>query len=214
MAEQQDFVYSTLHCSPAYHITQLKGRGASEAYLLYDTCCRLGHESGKAFPNLRHLAEYLHCHEDGLYRAAKLLIGGGWLIAESSKPGAPTTYRPLSHETWLAGGWTPGAFNRDPVWRSAHPCVEKIEPDYWKRDELGAAFYGATGGYKIAGPNILAGWLKLCDGNPALLIEQAKAFVSKHPLPRHFYEYPEWGKGFGGYLRSDFANTLLVPSCK
>ena len=180
-------VYSTFHCCTAYHISQLKGDGSTNAFYLYDMCRALGHESDKAFPTLRQLAPFLHCHESKLYAAAKLLVADGWLIELASKKGAPTTYRAVDHDVWT--GTHAGA------------CVQKLEPDYWKRDPIGAAFYGATGGCKIPGPNVLTGWLRLCDDNPVLFMERVKAYVAAKPLPKYRYQYPEWRAAFGSFLR-------------
>ncbi len=188
MPEQDDgTVYSTLHCSAAYHITQLEGRGASSAFVLYDRCCALGHESQKAFLNLRQLAPYLHRDEQKLYGAAKLLVGSGWLIVESRKNGSPTTYRPVSHDAYVAA-------------HGAGTCVQTYAPDYWKSDTLGSAFYGITGGVRVAGPNVLAGWRKLFSRDELILMH-AEKFVSVNPLPAHKHEYTIWLKGFGQYLR-------------
>jgi hypothetical protein len=181
-----DAFYSNLHCCAAYHISQLTGDGSTQAFYLYDRCCALGHESGKAFPSLRQMALFLHCHETKLYAAAGLLVDEGWLVEEFKKPGTPTHYVPVEHDVWV--GRHPGR------------CAQRLEPDYWKRDPLGAAFYGITGGCKIPGPNILTGWLRLCDGNKTLLLEHAKAYVTANPLPRHLNKHPEWRAGFGSFL--------------
>jgi hypothetical protein len=187
IVDDGDVVYSTLHCSAAYHISQFTGKGASQAFYLYDVCRALGHESDKAFPNLRHLASFFHCHENQLYAAAKMLVSEGWLMVKTQKQGVPSTYSAIDHDAWA----------------STHTdrCVQKLSPDYWKGDPLGAAFYGATGGCKIPGPNILVGWLRLCDGDADRLLAHAKAYVADHPLPRHVYQYPTWRNDFGSYLR-------------
>ena len=192
MAQQDDGpVYSTLHCSAAYHITQLEGRGASSAFVLYDRCCALGHESQKAFPNLRQLAPYLHVHEDVLYCAARLLVNAGWLLVESQKNGSPTIYRPVSHDSYVAE-------------HGAGSCVQRYAPDYWKSDSLGSAFYGITGGVKIGGPNVLVGWRKLFSRDELILMH-AEKYLLAHPKPRYKNEYTSWLKGFGSYLREQSA---------
>jgi hypothetical protein len=192
MAEHEpitdDGFYSNFNCRASYHITQLKGDGSTVAFLLYDQCCALGHETNKAFPSLRALAPFLHCHESKLYAAAKLLCAAGWLVELSSKQGSPTTYRGVDHDN----EWAPS---------HAGACALKLEPDYWHRDPVALAFYGATGGCKVPGENILKGWLRLCDGNPALLIELAKAYTDANPLPKHFNQRPTWRAAFGSYLK-------------
>lgn len=193
MAEQdiseldEGVVYSTLLCSAAYHITQLEGRGASSAFVLYDRCCALGHQSDKAFLNLRQAAPYLHVHEDVLYCAAKLLVGAGFLIVEARKNGAPTTYRPVSHEEYIAA-------------HGSGSCVQTYSPDYWKSDALGSALFGMFGGIKLGGPNVLAGWRKLFNRDELILMH-AEKFARLNPKPAHKNEYTAYLKGFGQYLR-------------
>jgi hypothetical protein len=180
-------VYSTLRCSAAYHISQLKGAGEESTFLLYDRCCALGHDSHRAFLNLRQAAPYLHRSEDSLYRSAKLLVAAGWLLVESRKNGSPTTYRPVSHEEYVAA-------------HGEGSCVQTYSPDYWKSDALGSAFYGITGGVKVGGPNVLAGWRRLFSQDELILMH-AEKFVSLNPKPAHKHEYTTWLKGFGQYLR-------------
>ena len=181
-----DIIYTTIHCRPVYHISQLRGTGAPKAFPLYDICMALSHESKKAFVSLTELAPFLHCHRNKLYGAAKLLVTAGWLIELSSKQGSPTTYRAVKHEEWA----------------TAHPdcCAEKLSPDYWQTDPVGAKFYALTGGCTIPGPNILKGWLDLCDGNANLFFQQVTAYVDAHPLPRHKNQYRAWRKDLGSFL--------------
>jgi hypothetical protein len=181
-----DAVYSTLFCSAAYHISQLKGKGAKDAFILYDRCCALGHETKKSFINLRNLAPYLHVHETALYAAASLLVDAGWLLVESRKSGSPTTYRPVSHDAYAFS-------HRD-------TCVQTYSPDYWTQDQLGKSIYGLTGGIKIGGPNVLAGWRKLFAQDEIILIH-AEKYLQTNPKPKHKHEYTIWLKGFGSYLR-------------
>lgn len=181
-----DIVYSTIHCCPSYHISQLTGDGSTLVFYLYDICCRLSNKSDKAFPNLRQLAEFLHCNESKIYPAAGLLVDAGWLVELSRKRGTPTIYRAIQHDEWAA--------------THAGRCVEKLAPDYWKADPIGAAFYGTTGGVKIPGPNILTGWLRLCDDNAELFLERVKAFAATTPLPKYTRQYPAWRKALGSFL--------------
>jgi hypothetical protein len=185
---ETELVYSTLHCSPSYHITQLKGKGASIAFTLYDLHCALGYKTHKSFLNLKTVvAPYLHCHRTELGAATALLEDAGWLIAESRKPGSPTCYRPLDHDACIAT-------------HGYGCCVQTYAPDYWDEDSLGKAFYGITGGIKVGGPNVLAGWRRLF-AQDELIIIHAEKYVSMTPIPRHKHEYPTWLKGFGEYLR-------------
>lgn len=188
MTSQNEPVYSTLHCSVVYHITQFKGRGSAIAFALYDRCCAVGYKSDKAFLNIKTvLAPYLHCHPNELFAAAALLEDAGWLIAESRKPGSPTQYRPISHDEWVAA-------------HSSESCVRTYAPDYWQQDPLGKAFYGITGGIKVGGPNVLAGWRKLF-AQDELIIIHAKKYASMTPIPKRKHEYALWLKSFGEYLR-------------
>jgi hypothetical protein len=190
-------VYSTLHCGAAYHISQLEGKGASDAFLLYDTCCALANKTHKSHLNLqRTLVPYLHRSEFTLYRAAKLLVDAGWLIVETRKPGDPTCYCPVWHGR-------PDQGLKDDDWivkHGAESCIETFSPDYWEKDSLGAAFYGYTGGIKIGGPNVLIGWRKLIPQDEIILIHLEK-YVKANPKPRYNHEYTTWIKGFGNYLK-------------
>jgi hypothetical protein len=184
---QTEPVYSTLLCSAAYHITQLKGKGSAIAFTLYDTHCRLGYKTHKSFLNLKTVvAPYLHCHRTELGAATALLEDAGWLIAESRKPGSPTCYRPIEHDAWAA--------------THVGCCVQTYAPDYWDQDPLGKAFFGITGGIKVGGPNVLAGWRKLFPQDE-LIISHAEKYVALAPIPGHTHEYTTWLKGFGEYLR-------------
>lgn len=186
--EQEDgVVYSTLRCKAAYHISQLKGAGEESTFLLYDICCALAHETHKAFPSMRGLAPYLHRDEDVLCRSAKLLVNAGWLRVESRKNGSPTIYAPVSHDEFVAVN-------------GAGSCVQTYSPDYWLQDPLGKQIYGLTGGIKIGGPNVLAGWRKLFSRDEIIFMH-AEHYLKTHPTPRHKNEYTLWLKGFGSYLR-------------
>lgn len=185
---QTEPVYSTLQCSAAYHISQIEGMGAEATFLLYDRCCALAHESHKARLNLQKtLVPYLHRSERTLYRAAKFLVEAGWLIVESRKPGDPTCYRPVSHSDYVLA-------------HGSESCVQTYAPDYWSQDPLGKAFYGFTGGIKVGGPNVLAGWRKLF-AQDELIVMHLERYVSLNPTPRYKHEYTTWIKGFGNYLK-------------
>ena len=190
MNPETEPVYSTLHCSSVYHISQLRGRGEARTFSVYDRCMALANgenKTNKSFLNLHStLAPYLHCHENVLYASVKMLENAGWLVVESRKQGAPTTYRPVPHDEWVL----------------THPglCVQTYSPDYWLQDPLGKSFYGLTGGIKIGGPNVLIGWRKLIPNDEMILIHVGKYLIS-NPKPHHKHEYTTWLKGFGSYLR-------------
>jgi hypothetical protein len=185
--QEQDEVYSTLHCSAAYHISQFTGRGAKDAFILYDRCCALAHETKKSFLNLRRLAPYLHVHENALYAAANQLTVAGWLRMESRKSGSPTVYGPVLHDAYI-------------TIKGDDSCVQTYSPDYWAQDALGKALFGLTNGIKVGGPNVLAGWRKLFNRDE-LIIMHAEKYLKSNPTPRYKHEYTTWLKDFGSYLR-------------
>lgn len=181
-------VYSKLHCRPAYHITQLTGKGSAIAFALYDLHCALGYKTHKSFLNLKtDVAPYLHRHRTELGAANALLEKAGWLIAESHKNGSPTQYRPISHDHYVSS-------------HGSESCVQTCAPDYWQHDPLGKALYGFTGGIKVGGPNVLAGWRKLF-AQDELIIMHLEKYAALNPTPRYKHEYTTWLKGFGDYLR-------------
>jgi hypothetical protein len=187
--EQDEVIYSTMRvCRPSFHISQLTGHGTEPAFLLYDTCCMIAHETGKSYLNFQKtVGPFIHRSEKTLYTTAKLLEQAGWLEVVSRKPGDPTCYRPIKHDEWAL----------------KHPgkCIQTYSPDYWEKDPLGSAFYGFTGGIKIGGPNVLIGWRKLLSDEQILM--HLEHYVKSHPKPRYNNQHTTWIKEFGNYLREE-----------
>jgi len=166
---------SLFHCGSVYHLVRISGRGSSYIFPLYDMSMRIGYASGRFFPRMTELSEYLNCHPKLLYCAADKLVASGFWKVLTAVRGKAVEYKPISHEDWVKNAYDqiqPGCTSRAEL-----ECCQKAHMpwDDEEQDQLGKDLYAVTGGVKFF-PNVLKGWRRL-GLDDREIVEAAKHFM-------------------------------------
>jgi hypothetical protein len=134
---------------------------------LYSWACRLSASSGKFFPSIESIANYLGSHRSTVFKALQEHVETGWFEVERNDPGYPVIYRPVDHDEWADEN--PGC------------CIEKdVMPWEGEGDPLGIKLYAQSGGRARFLPRQMDGLRKfgLSDGD---IHQEFACFLYENP---------------------------------
>jgi hypothetical protein len=184
------------HCTAEWHLSKLKGSGATLAPLIYNFAFYLSKKSGVFYASIPRLAAYFSADEKTVRKAIRLLVKQGFFELLGQSPGATVRYKPISHT----------------IWKTKYlGCSEKLTAPWANepgQDKLAVQLHAISGGQYTAFSNLIKG-MRNTRHSEAAILEHFRTFIDiERPVGKR------WGNGFSGhfiqYLRQQ---PVVVQKC-